>query len=422
MPMNDIHGLPLGTDQAAGAEAFNRALRSYIGYRTDLSEHVKAALQADPQFALAHCLKGYLFMLMYHRGTLPLAGEAHRAAAGLAARAGAREQAHVRALGCWTAGDLEGALREWEGILARTPHDVLALRLAHFNYFWLGRAAQMRASLERVAAQWHDGLAAYATFLSCLSFALEETGDYAAAERAGRRAVELDPADVWGTHAVAHVLEMQRRDGEGIAWLDGLERHWEGKSSLVHHLWWHRALFHLARGDHEAVLDLYDRRFRNLASPLVAAMPDLYIDVQNAASMLFRLERRGLSVGSRWAELADKAEGRIGDCLSAFTLPHWTMALAATGRYEAVQRLLAAMQAYGDTQASTARVVREVALPVCRAVLEHRRGEHERVVSLMSPLMARLHELGGSHAQRDVLVQLYRDSEKGVRTLFAQKG
>ena len=416
--MNDIHGLPLGTDQASAADAFNRALRSYLAYRTDLSEQVKAALQADPQFALAHCLKGYLFMLMYNRGALGMAAEAHRAAAGLAGRASEREQAHVRALGCWAAGDLDGALREWEGILATAPRDVLALRLAHFNYFWLGRAAEMRASLERLAPDWDEDMAGYPTLLSCLSFALEETGDYAAAERAGRRAVELDPADVWGTHAVAHVFEMQRRDAEGIAWLDKLERHWEGKSSLVHHLWWHRALFHLVRAEHDAVLDLYDRRFRNLASPLVAAMPDLYIDVQNAASMLFRLERRGLSVGSRWAELADKAEARIGDCLSAFTLPHWAMALAATGRYEAVQRLLKAMQAYGETQASTARVVREVAVPVCQAVLEHRRGEHERVVSLMSPLMARLQELGASHAQRDVLVQLYRDSEKGVRNLF----
>ncbi|HYX66805.1 MAG TPA: tetratricopeptide repeat protein [Burkholderiales bacterium] len=416
--MNDIHGLSLGTDQASAAEAFNRALRSYLAYRTDLSEQVKAALQADPQFALAHCLKGYLFMLMYNRGALGMAAEAHRAAAGLAGRASEREQSHVRALGCWVAGDLDGALREWEGILATAPRDVLALRLAHFNYFWLGRAAEMRASLERAAPRWDEDMVGYPTLLSCLSFALEETGDYAAAERAGRRAVALDPADVWGTHAVAHVFEMQRRDAEGVAWLDELERHWEGKSSLVHHLWWHRALFHLARAEHDAVLDLYDRRFRNLASPLVAAMPDLYIDLQNAASMLFRLERRGLSVGSRWAELADKAEARIGDCLSAFTLPHWAMALAATGRYEALQRLLKSMQAYGETQASTARVVREVAVPVCQAVLEHRRGEHQRVVSLMSPLMARLHELGASHAQRDVLVQLYRDSEKGVRTLF----
>ncbi|MFX7849954.1 hypothetical protein ABTK11_22865, partial [Acinetobacter baumannii] len=75
------------------------------------------------------------------------------------------------------------------------------------------------------------------------------------------------------------------------------------------------------------VLELYDQGFRNLASPIVEMQPDLYIDVQNAASMLFRLELLDVDVGDRWIELADKAEGRIGDCLNTFTLPHWMMAL-----------------------------------------------------------------------------------------------
>ena len=402
--MRDIHGLPLTTAVSSAADAYNSAVRGYLGYRADASDSLKGALQADPLFALAHCAKGYFMMLAYSRGYVPLAAEAHRAAAALASGATAREQAHVRALGSWIAGDVDGALRGWEAILAEHPTDVMALRLAHFNYFWQGRAPDMRASLERVAPHWHDGLAAWPTFLSCLAFALEESGDYASAERAGRQAVGLDPADVWGTHAVAHVLEMQGRRDEGIEWLSGLERHWVGKSSIVHHLWWHRAMFHLERREFDAVLDLYDRRFRDLSSPLVKAIPDLYIDVQNAASMLFRLERHGVDVGARWGELADKAQARVGDCLSAFTLPHWMMALAATGRHAAAASMLQAMRE------NPRPAVREVAAPVCEAALAHRRGEHERVIALMSPLLGRLHELGGSHAQRDVLEQLYFDA------------
>jgi len=408
--MNDLHGLSLGTENAAAAASLNRALASYLGYRADVSDHVKAALQADPAFALAHCVKGYLMMLAYNRAFVAIAAEAQRAAVQAASGASAREQAHVRALGHWIAGDLDGALRVWEEVLVEHPADVLALRLAHFNYFWLGRAAEMRASVERVLPRWSDSLAAYPTLLSCLSFALEECGEYAAAERAGRRAVEVDPADVWGTHAIAHVMEMQGRRDEGIAWLAALERHWEGKNNIVHHLWWHRAMFHLERREFDAVLELYDRRFRNLSSPLVAAMPDLYIDVQNAASMLFRLERQGVDVGERWREIADKAQARVGDCLSAFTLPHWMMALAATERHAVAESLLQAMREHGAGPSSTAGAVREVALPVCEAVLANRRGQHERAITLMTPVLERLHELGGSHAQRDVLEQLYLDS------------
>jgi tetratricopeptide (TPR) repeat protein len=402
--MHDSHGLALTTRSQAAADAFNRTLKAYVGYRVEMSDHLGAALKADADFALAHCAKGCFMMLAYNAGMVQISIEAHRNALRLAPGATPREQQHVSALGAWIEGDLDKALALWEEILAAHPTDVLALRLAHFNYFWLGRKEDMRASAERVLPKWHDGLEAYSTLLSCLAFGLEECGEYAAAERAGRRAVELNPADVWGTHAVAHILEMQGRQKEGIEWLASLEANWQGVNNLAHHLWWHRAMFHLERRELDAVLELYDRRFRDLASPLVQKMPDLYIDIQNAASMLFRLERLGVAVGRRWEEIADKAEARIGDCLSAFTLPHWMMALAATGREHAAQRMLASMRE------SPRQVVRDVALPACEAVLAHRRGDHAQALGLLRPIVERLPQLGGSHAQQDVLKQLYLDA------------
>ena len=92
------------------------------------------------------------------------AADALRAAERHAAGATSREQAHVRALASWIAGDIDGALRQWEAVLAQFPRDVLALRLAHANYFWLGRGDDMRASLERVAPRWGEG----SGFLACL--------------------------------------------------------------------------------------------------------------------------------------------------------------------------------------------------------------------------------------------------------------
>jgi tetratricopeptide (TPR) repeat protein len=405
-PMNDTYELPIST---AAGKAYNHALSAFTGYDADVVARVQALQQADSNFALGHCLWGYVMMLSYSQAAVPVAAEAARTAAQYAPGATAREQSHVRALGRWVAGDMDGALREWEAVLAVWPRDVLAVRLLHSNYFWLGRQSEMRASLERVAAHWADD----SGFLACLAFSLEETGDYAAAERAGRRAIELDPTDVWGAHAVAHVMEMGRRPDEGIAWLNSLEPNWAGKGAFLHHLWWHRAMFHLARRELDAALELYDQRFRNLASPLVVAMPDFYVDVQNAASMLLRLELRGVQVAHRWEELADKAQARIGDCVSVFTLPHWMMALAAAGRDAAARAMLDALKE------NALPVVREVALPVCQAVLAHRRRQHDQAVLLMSPLLGRLQELGGSHAQRDVFIQLFDDSSRWVQRVAA---
>ncbi|MBL8675474.1 MAG: tetratricopeptide repeat protein [Rhodospirillales bacterium] len=406
---HDLHGLPITCASADAADALNRAILGYLKYRLDTPTHLAQALAADPDCALAQCLKGHFAMLSYKRANVAAAREAADAARAAAAGATPRERAHVAALDQWIAGDLDAALATWEAILADHPVDVLALRLSHFNYFWLGRPRTMRESVERVADTWGRELPGYATLLSCLCFAREEAGDYDAAEPAGRQAIEIDPGDLWGTHAVAHVMEMQGRHGDGIAWLDGLERHWEGGNNLKHHLWWHRAMFHLERREFDRVLGLYDKGFRNLASPLTVAQPDVYIDVQNAASMLFRLERQGVDVGDRWEEIADKAEGRLDDCLSAFTLPHWMMALAAAGRFDAAAAYLRAMRAFGDGPATTASIVARVAVPVCEAVLAHRRGDHGRALDTMRPALAEMHKLGGSHAQQDVLKQLFLD-------------
>ena len=51
-----------------------------------------------------------------------------------------------------------------------------------------------------------------------------------------------------------------------------------------------------------------------------------------------------------------------------------------------------------------------LALPLCRAVLAHRQGRHEEVLMHMRPIVSDMYLLGGSHAQQDVLEQLFLDS------------
>jgi tetratricopeptide (TPR) repeat protein len=344
----DTRGLPVSTSSAEAAAAFDHLVAGYLTFRVDTPDRLNAMLEADPDFALAHCMQGYFAMLAFKQGVIPVAVQAARTADSLAAGSTARERSHIAALSAWAEGELDRAIALWESILRTLPHDVVAFRLAHFVNFWLGRPQDMVASVERVIPAWSEDIPGYASILACRCFAQEEIGNYLAAEPSGRRAIELDPGDLWAAHAVAHVLEMQGRRSEGIQWLTMLAPNWEGSHNLQHHLWWHCALFKLEHGDHAAVLELYDTRFRNLDAPLTVASPDVYIDVQNAASMLFRLQRLGVDVGNRWEELADKAEARIGDCVSAFTLPHWLMALTATGRTAAAQRMIEAMRAFAN--------------------------------------------------------------------------
>jgi tetratricopeptide (TPR) repeat protein len=261
-----------------------------------------------------------------------------------------------------------------------------------------------------VEQHWSADLRGYASVLACRCFAHEEAGYYLEAELAGRAAIRLDPSDLWAAHAVAHVLEMTGRRIEGVAWIEALQPRWDGGNNLKHHLWWHQALYHLELGDFDRVLALYDAGFRDLESPLTGAAPDLYIDVQNAASMLYRLGRHLVDVGDRWVELADKAEGRIGDCQSAFTLPHWMMALGATGRDAAAGQMLAGMRDFARGGSPLAELVRSVALPVSEGVLANLQARHVDALAAMRPVLADMYRLGGSHAQQDVLEQVFLDS------------
>jgi tetratricopeptide (TPR) repeat protein len=404
----DAQGLALTVASEEAARAYDHVVEGFLRQRFDAGARLKALVALDPQAPLAQAMGGLFATLAFDRGMMVRAEAALARAEALPAND--RERAHVAALRAMTEWRPDAAMAIWEQILAEYPHDILAFRLHHFQAFWSGQAGRMLAAVERVLPRWSDAMPGWGAILACRCFANEECGNYTVAEHAGRAAVALDPGDLWATHGVAHVLEMQGRRSEGLAWLAAGEPHWEGGNNLMHHLWWHQAMFHVERGEFDAVLALYDRRFRDHASPVTQAMPDLYIDVQNAASMLWRLQRQGVPVGERWVELADKAEARIGDTLSAFTQPHWMMALAATGREAAAHRLLAALEEAGRGNTPHATTLREAALPACRAVLAHAQGRFVEAVAALRPALGGLYRLGGSHAQQDVLEQLFLDA------------
>lgn len=408
--VRDAQELVVTTTSTAVAHVWTEAILGFISQRADVSQRVAALLAADPAFALGHVLAGVLAMGSFNVGNIAKARDRAAEAARLAEDATERERAHVAALTAWTEGKPHRAAALWENILTDHPRDLLAFRLVHFLRFWQGRPDLMLRAVLGAERAWDSTLPGWGTVLACRCFALEECGRYTEAELAGRAAIAVDPGDVWAAHGVAHVMEMQGRRAEGVAWIDSLSPHWEGANNLRHHLWWHAALFHLERGDTARVLALYDTAFRDLAAALTRAVPDLYIDIQNAASILFRLHLIGVDAGARWEELAGHAEARIGDCESAFTLPHWAMALTGAGRFAAAERLIDAMRVYAAGNGENAAVVRDAALPVSEAVLAHARGDYPRAVQAMRPALGEMHQMGGSHAQQSVLEQLFLDA------------
>ena len=167
----------------------------------------------------------------------------------------------------------------------------------------------------------------------------------------------------------------------------------------------------LEKGEHEHVLQIYDAHVRNPESPLIKAMPDVYIDLQNAAAMLMRLELRGVDVGERWQALVEPAGGRIDNHASPFTCAHAAMILAAAGEFARADELVRSMQSFAaEDDGPLGKAVGEAALPSAVASIAHRKGEHEAVLAALMPARPAIPSMGGSHAQRDIFYQLLVDS------------
>lgn len=385
---------------AAGADAvraLDKTLMSYLALDRETGPLLKDALAADPDMVMAHCLKGYFFLLMASGPLRDRVGKVLAAAeAGLEGALG-REKTHVRALKHWLDGDVAGAVKAWEEILSENPLDVLALRLAHHAYFYMGAAGGMLASVEGVIDAWDEGAPGYGFVLGMRSFALEESGDYGAAEKAGRRAVEINADDPWAVHAVAHVMEIQGRHGEGVEWITGLEPHWGQANNFRYHLWWHRALMHLGRGEVDEALRLYDESLWDPES-------DEYLDLCNDVSLLLRLELLGVDVGDRWEALAEKAVSRIDDRMLAFIDCHVVAALAAAGQVDKAERMV-------DGMASAGGVFADVGATVSKALIAHRAGDYPAAARLLGEVRDTIVTIGGSHAQRNLFELLLDDAE-----------
>ncbi len=392
----DQHGLELTAAGDDAVVAFDATIDSYLALGRDTGAKLKAVFGADPDMVMAHCLKGYFFHLMGSGALLPRAAAALELAKACSAAATPRERAHVAALESWCGDDPAGARAVWEGILRDHPRDVLAMRLSHHALFYEGDSAGMRDSVERALVDWDEAAPGWGFVLGMRSFAYEECGDYRTAEEVGRLAVETTPDNPWAIHAVAHVMEMEGRSAEGIEWIAGLEPHWTPANNFRYHLWWHRALMHLNRGETDEVLRLYDEDLWDPES-------DEYLDLCNDA-LLLRLELEGVDVGDRWRPLADKVRGRTDEHILTFIDTHFMMVLAGAGEWEAADAMLESMTRRGGN------VGTEVGVPVCRAIMAHRRGDFHAVRKELVAVRPRIVELGGSYAQRNIFAKLLIDA------------
>ena len=410
MTIRDRLGHPVNGADSASLAAYETALHQLQCYIGDPVATIDRALVASPAFVMAHALKAYLNLLGTEPTGIAVARESHRAAAVL--QSDERERGHLEAIRHLCEGRWHAAGRVLEDVAIDYPRDALALQTGHLIDFYTGASRMLRDRIARALPAWSASMPGCHAVLGMHAFGLEECGEYAAAEEAGRKGAQLEPRDGWSQHAVAHVLEMRGRQEDGVAWMCADTDAWSRDSFFAVHNWWHLALYHLDLGEIDRVLALFD-------GPIYGARSKVVLDMIDGSALLWRLHLRGVDVGGRWDALADNWAPLAAAGNYAFNDTHAMMAFVGAQRSALAAEVLRAQEAAMAGDGDNAAFTREVGYPVARAIKAFGDGYYQESVRLLRSVRNIANRSGGSHAQRDLLdltliEAAFRGGERGL--------
>ncbi|MFC6979099.1 tetratricopeptide repeat protein [Microbulbifer taiwanensis] len=370
--LTDQQGNSLSGASAQALDLYGQALESFNLYSGDPFAPLERAIQAAPQFVMAHILKAYL----YATATEPAASlQAQRVV--VHARSlplDERAESHISVLTELMAGNWTRAATMLDYHNATYPRDLLGIQCGHLMDFYRAGTRNLRDRIARILPHWSAEVPGYSILLGMYAFGLEECGDYRRAEEYGHSAIELQPFDCWAHHAVAHVLEMQGRAEEGIDWMAEREPFWAGDDNFFRvHNWWHKALYHLDLDQVDQALAIYDGPIRGLRS-------DMALDLVDASALLWRLALAGRDLSERWTELAQAWEKHADGRHYPFNDWHGVMALLGAGRDADVERIANSIRAASSNDTEVARWAWHTGLPLIEGFTAFWRGDYHKAV------------------------------------------
>ena len=303
-------------------------------------------------------------------------------------------------------------------LTVRYPRDLLALFVGHQIDFFRGDAVNLRDRIGRALTAWDDQQPQAGFVHGMYAFGLEECNQYGQSSAVGQRAVEANPDDVWGIHAVVHTYEMQGQIPDGVRFMRARRADWTAGNFLNVHNSWHYALYLLQAGDTAGALAVYDQFLHHAGSG------DIALELLDATALLWRLWLEGADAGDRWPSLAQAWARILSPGFYPFNDMHAIMAFIGNGELDRAGEVVAALERVvgadgSDATAATGTVptgsvppgpvptgtamTSAVGLPVCRALAHFGAGRYEQALAELLPIRTRVHEFGGSHAQRDAV-------------------
>ena len=395
MAITDRYGLALGTTSTAAHAAYVEGVDCLLAAQPGAEPAFTRALEHDPSFALAAIGRARTLAL-HGRAAEARDGVAH--ARLLAARASDRERRHVEALALGIEGRLPEALAATRTHVAEFPRDAMVLAPVTGVFGLIGfsgdpdREEQLLALLDSVATHYGDDW----WFLGLHAFAAIEAGLVDVGRRRVERALALNPRSANAVHVFAHACYETGDDDVGAKFLDGWLPTYPHEGTLNCHLWWHVALFGIARGDLDGAWAAYLERIAPGASwgPPMNTLTD-------SASFLWRAELVG---GARrpdsWHAVHEYARATFPRAGIPFADAHAAVACAGAGDAERLEALAAMLR---DTDGAGRHPASPVVAAIGEGFAAFSRGDFAAAIARLAPILDEHVRIGGSRAQRDLI-------------------
>jgi len=393
---SDRYGFALTTQSEAAAAHYQEGIDLLLSMWPGAAQALDAAIDADPDFALAHAARARLYAVCAQADK---AKAAITTAATLAARnATERERSHVNVLSLAINGQSASALTHALEHLDRWPRDVLIFSLPMGAFGLLAFSGrpdhdQARTDLcERHARHFPDD---DWWFLTYRGWSHGENGNVKLGHSLTERALAIRRENANAAHAHAHVCFEAGASAESEAfianWLPGYDR-----AGILHgHLAWHAALLVLERGDTERALDIH----RQHVAPAVNQGIPINI-ISDTAALLWRMHAYGHDVPpDLWQDAVAYARPYFQEGGFAFMDVHMALLAAATGDDAA---LTARLHTLDNLVAADKLPAGSVVPAVCRAVQAFAAGRYADCAQILEPVAHDVVRLGGSGAQREI--------------------
>lgn len=388
--LQDRYGNTLSTTSTAARDAYIEGMDRFLSSAPEVEDPYQQALQADPNFALAH-----LGIARNRQANGDGAGAREALAQARSAAADVslspREQGHLNQLGLLIDGKGAEAYAAARAHLMDHPRDALVAQtcLGVFGLIGFsgreGREAENLALAEYLAPHFGDDW----WFLCILAFAQMEAGQTGPAEPNIERSMALNSKNANGAHYRAHYFYEVGERQAGYAYLNGWRKDYDRRGLLHCHIAWHCALWAMASGDAETMWAIAESD----VLPQSGAKPALNV-LTDSAALLYRAQLAGIEVPARyWQQVSDYALQTFPNPGIAFADMHAAVAHAMAGKGEALAKIIV------DARGPAANTVRSVAEGFKALAAQ----DWPAAIASLTAIMAEHERLGGSRAQRDLV-------------------